>query len=260
MPGAITRRAPRRSWSVTIPHVRLRLARVVRGISRVRALLDRGRQCLCRADRSPLYRRDRGPHSRRRLSRLVPGRAVYRRLVRGGPGQEPLRAHAGVGAGGGCHRHPGAVPYTRPEERDRLRHGRHHCQGGGHLQRRGAHDRCRVDRRLRQGSADATCDDGHIRGRNGRRLDRPGGGGRASCWPAKRGRRARVRPATAVGGSEPTVTDANLVLGRLGADRFLGGEMRLDVEEAALLRWRRGWRSPWACPPSRRRMEFCASR
>ena len=35
-----------------------------------------------------------------------------------------------------------------------------------------------------------------------------------------------------LGGSEPTVTDANLVLGRLGADRFLGGEMRLDVAAA----------------------------
>jgi N-methylhydantoinase A len=31
-----------------------------------------------------------------------------------------------------------------------------------------------------------------------------------------------------LGGIEPTVTDANLVLGRLGADRFLGGEMKLD--------------------------------
>jgi N-methylhydantoinase A len=48
----------------------------------------------------------------------------------------------------------------------------------------------------------------------------------------------RVGPASAgaapgpacygLGGSEPTVTDANLVLGRLGADRFLGGEMPLD--------------------------------
>jgi N-methylhydantoinase A len=40
------------------------------------------------------------------------------------------------------------------------------------------------------------------------------------------------------GGEEPTVTDANLVLGRLGADRFLGGEMKLDVEAAkhALMR------------------------
>jgi N-methylhydantoinase A len=35
-----------------------------------------------------------------------------------------------------------------------------------------------------------------------------------------------------LGGTEPTVTDANLVLGRLGADRFLGGEMKLDTEAA----------------------------
>jgi N-methylhydantoinase A len=35
-----------------------------------------------------------------------------------------------------------------------------------------------------------------------------------------------------LGGAEPTVTDANLVLGRLGADRFLGGEMKLDVDAA----------------------------
>jgi N-methylhydantoinase A len=34
------------------------------------------------------------------------------------------------------------------------------------------------------------------------------------------------------GGTEPTVTDANLVLGRLGADSFLGGELHLDVEAA----------------------------
>ena len=38
------------------------------------------------------------------------------------------------------------------------------------------------------------------------------------------------------GGRQPTVTDANLVLGRLGAERFLGGEMQLDraAAEAAL--------------------------
>jgi N-methylhydantoinase A len=34
------------------------------------------------------------------------------------------------------------------------------------------------------------------------------------------------------GGDKPTVTDANLVLGRLGADRFLGGEMKLDAKAA----------------------------
>src|SRR6188472_1753392 len=34
------------------------------------------------------------------------------------------------------------------------------------------------------------------------------------------------------GGTEPTVTDANVVLGRLNPDFFLGGEMRLDVDAA----------------------------
>ena len=34
------------------------------------------------------------------------------------------------------------------------------------------------------------------------------------------------------GGTEPTVTDANLVLGRLNAERFLGGEFALDAEAA----------------------------
>ncbi|MBM3679127.1 MAG: hydantoinase/oxoprolinase family protein, partial [Actinobacteria bacterium] len=40
------------------------------------------------------------------------------------------------------------------------------------------------------------------------------------------------------GGEEPTVTDANLVLGRLDPDAFLGGRMRLDpaLAEAALAR------------------------
>src|SRR5258706_138861 len=35
-----------------------------------------------------------------------------------------------------------------------------------------------------------------------------------------------------LGGTLPTVTDASLVLGRLGADRFLGGEMKLDLRAA----------------------------
>jgi N-methylhydantoinase A len=34
------------------------------------------------------------------------------------------------------------------------------------------------------------------------------------------------------GGSEPTVTDANLLLGRLDPDNFLGGEMKLDLPAA----------------------------
>jgi N-methylhydantoinase A len=35
-----------------------------------------------------------------------------------------------------------------------------------------------------------------------------------------------------LGGTEPTVTDCNLVLGRLAVDRFLGGEMTLDLAGA----------------------------
>lgn len=35
------------------------------------------------------------------------------------------------------------------------------------------------------------------------------------------------------GGKEPTITDANVVLGRINPDYFLGGEMKLDVESAA---------------------------
>jgi N-methylhydantoinase A len=34
------------------------------------------------------------------------------------------------------------------------------------------------------------------------------------------------------GGTEPTVTDANLLLGRLDAEHFLGGEMKLDLDAA----------------------------
>jgi N-methylhydantoinase A len=34
------------------------------------------------------------------------------------------------------------------------------------------------------------------------------------------------------GGTEPTVTDANVILGRLSAENFLGGEMRLDCDAA----------------------------
>jgi len=48
-------------------------------------------------------------------------------------------------------------------------------------------------------------------------------------------RSAGARPGPAAyghGGAEPTVTDANVVLGRLDPDNFLGGEMGLDVAAA----------------------------
>jgi N-methylhydantoinase A len=66
-----------------------------------------------------------------------------------------------------------------------------------------------------------------------------GGGSIARLGP---GKSLRVGPESAgaapgpvcygMGGNEPTVTDANLVLGRLAADRFLGGDLRLDEAAA----------------------------
>ena len=66
------------------------------------------------------------------------------------------------------------------------------------------------------------------------------GGGSIGWFDA--GGALRVGPASAgadpgpaaygAGGTEPTVTDANVVLGRLIPDAFLGGAMRLDVDAA----------------------------
>lgn len=68
-----------------------------------------------------------------------------------------------------------------------------------------------------------------------------GAGGGSIAWLDKVAglhvgpRSAGARPGPACygfGGSEPTVTDANLVLGRIDPDTFLGGKMRLDAEAA----------------------------
>ncbi|MGP4014484.1 hydantoinase/oxoprolinase family protein [Saccharopolyspora sp. 5N708] len=72
-----------------------------------------------------------------------------------------------------------------------------------------------------------------------------GAGGGSIAWVDAAGalkvgpRSAGAAPGPAcygLGGDRPTVTDANLILGRLGASRFLGGEMSLDraAAEAAI--------------------------
>jgi len=69
-----------------------------------------------------------------------------------------------------------------------------------------------------------------------------GAGGGSIAWVEKGGalkvgpRSAGALPGPVCygrGGTEPTVTDANLLIGRLNADRFLGGNMRLDYAAAA---------------------------
>ena len=68
-----------------------------------------------------------------------------------------------------------------------------------------------------------------------------GTGGGSIAWLDDQGRLA-VGPKSAGsspgpacygrGGTQPTITDANLVLGRIGSGSFLGGEMQLDVNAA----------------------------
>ena len=78
-----------------------------------------------------------------------------------------------------------------------------------------------------------------------------GAGGGSIAWIDKGGmlrvgpQSAGARPGPACygrGGTEATVTDANLVLGRINPGNFLGGRMKLDVD-AARARGRRPWRS-----------------
>ncbi len=77
-------------------------------------------------------------------------------------------------------------------------------------------------------------DDRHPHHRRRRRLHR------LSSTPAARSASARAapapcpaRPPTGAAATQPTVTDANVVLGRLDKDDFLGGGMKLDAEAAA---------------------------
>src|SRR5690606_12964692 len=68
-----------------------------------------------------------------------------------------------------------------------------------------------------------------------------GAGGGSIAWVDNGGalrvgpQSAGARPGPAAygqGGVEPTVTDANLVLGNLHPDHFLGGRRRLDLEKS----------------------------
>ena len=121
--------------------------------------------------------------------------------------------------------------------RARLRHGRHHRQG---LPDRGRHPHGRPGVRGRprvpvhQGQRPAlrvpVIDLIEI-GAGGGSIARVGPFGLPKVGPDSTG--ADPGPACyGQGGSEPAVTDADLLLGYLNPDFFLGGEMRLDVAAA----------------------------
>ena len=204
------------------------------GVSRVRAHLDRGGQRLCRAARAALSRRDG-----RRIS-TPPASAANFLIVQSTGGlfdvDEAQRACIRMlesGPAAGVIGTKALCDSIGIEQRHRLRHGRHHRQGRRDLRRRRADDRQRADRRLRHRPAGADADDRHPGGRHRRRQHRARRSRQRACASGRRARaRSPARSATGCGGTEPTITDANLILGRLGADRFLGGEMRLDLEGA----------------------------
>jgi N-methylhydantoinase A len=73
--------------------------------------------------------------------------------------------------------------------------------------------------------------DMHTIGAGGGSIARLDAGGMLQVGPESAG--AAPGPACyGAGGREPTVTDANLLLGRLRPDAFLGGRMRLDADAA----------------------------
>ena len=70
----------------------------------------------------------------------------------------------------------------------------------------------------------------HTAGAGGGSLARFDAGGALRVGPESAG--ADPGPICYGRGTEPTVTDANLLMGRLRSNRFLGGEFTLDVERA----------------------------
>ena len=98
-----------------------------------------------------------------------------------------------------------------PPEPDLRRHGRHELRRQPRRRRQAR----RVDRDALEGLPLLMPIVEHPHDRRGRRLDRLRRGRRPARRAGERRRRSRARPATAAAGREPTVTDANLVLGRI---------------------------------------------
>ena len=129
------------------------------------------------------------------------------------------------GAGGGRDRGRACRVRRRLSRSHHLRHGRHVDRRVPRARRHLRHDHGRPRRRLSdQDPADRHQLDRRRR-RQHRRTSAPGAISRSA-----RDRPAPCRglPATAAAALEPTITDANVVLGRLGVDRPLGGEIVLD--------------------------------
>jgi N-methylhydantoinase A len=86
----------------------------------------------------------------------------------------------------------------------------------------------------------------HTVGAGGGSLGRIDAGGALRVGPESAG--ADPGPICYGRGTQPTVTDANLILGRLRAENFLGGEFRLDVERtrAIFSEWMKKQHLAWS--------------
>ena len=123
---------------------------------------------------------------------------------------------------------------------------RHHLRHGRHLDRRGADPRrraagvLRAHHRLRP--ADPCADGGRARASAPAAARSPRSMRRACCRSG-RSRRAPSRgpSATAAAATEPTITDANLVLGRLDPERPAGGVAAGDGGRRCATSSRRSW-------------------
>ena len=89
-------------------------------------------------------------------------------------------------------------------------------------------------------------------GAGGGSIARVEAGGRLTVGPASAG--ARPGPVCyGRGGTEPTVTDANLALGRIDPEYFLGGAMELDAAAARQAICGEAWRGRWLSAEDGRR-------
>ena len=131
-----------------------------------------------------------------------------------------------------------------------LRHGRDDRQDLSH-QRLHAADRARVRGRPRgafpEGQRHSVAHPGHRDGggRGGRRFHRQDGRHGSDCsGPGQCRRRPRPCRLRARWQGAPTITDADIVLGRIDPRRFAGGKIALDVDAARRASGRRHRRHP----------------
>ena len=207
--------------------VRLRVARAVAGVSRIRALLHGGRQRLYRPQGAPLHRRDR-PHIRGAgfagsflivqstggLYEADQARSHCIRMLESGPAAGVIGTQALCGTLG--LKNAIAFDMGGTTAKAGVIHDGEALTTGAALI--GGYEKALPVQIAMMDIFEVGTGGGSIA-----RIDE----GALRVGPASAG--AAPGPACyGLGGTEPTVTDANLVLGRLGADRFLGGEMRLD--------------------------------